>query len=146
MVFVSLGDIYSDVRNTTNNNVSCYSQSLRFTIDLPYLELLAIWIFSIPCIIGIDKIFHQMLYIFVKEEVKKGDHDERIIKIISHLIKVEIENHPANLFWLDSRYNKNLSSLLENFSYAIKQTVEGIDKYEKFTEIRSRIESFFKIA
>jgi len=61
-------------------------------------------------------------------------------------LKKRIENHPANLFWFDSRYNKNLSSLLKDFSYAIKKTVEGIDRYEEFAEIRSRIESFFKIA
>ncbi|CAD7772019.1 hypothetical protein FHEFKHOI_01143 [Candidatus Methanoperedenaceae archaeon GB50] len=73
-----------------------------------------------------------------------------LIKVKSNIdvkkLKKRIENHPANLFWLDSKYNKNLSSLLKDFSYAIKQTVEGINKYEEFTETRSRIESFFKIA
>ena len=72
-----------------------------------------------------------------------------VIKVKSNIdvekLKKRIENHPANLFWLDSRYNKNLSSLLEDFSYVIKQTVEGIDRYEEFAEIRSRIESFFKV-
>ncbi len=96
--------------------------------DLPYLELLAIWIFSIPCIIGIDKIFHQMLCIFVKEEVKKGDHDERIIKIISHLIKVENDNkntirdseirkilceNPQNIYRLQSKKIECILNLLK---------------------------------
>jgi len=56
-----------------------------------------------------------------------------------------IENHPANLFWFDSRYNKILSSLLEDFEYIIKKTIEGIESYENF-EIRSRVEQFFKVA
>ena len=50
-----------------------------------------------------------------------------VIKVKSNIdvkkLKKRIENHPANLFWLDSRYNKNLSNLLKDFSYAIKQTV-----------------------
>lgn len=70
-----------------------------------------------------------------------------VIKIRSNIdeekLKKRIENHPANLF-CDSRYNKILSSLLEDFEYVIKKTVEGIDRYEEF-RIRSRIELFFKV-
>ncbi|CAD7769956.1 hypothetical protein FHEFKHOI_00706 [Candidatus Methanoperedenaceae archaeon GB50] len=61
-------------------------------------------------------------------------------------MKRRIEGCPANLFWFDSRYNKILSILLEDFSYIIKQTVEKIDRHEEFAEIISKIESFFKIA
>jgi len=61
-------------------------------------------------------------------------------------VKKRIEDHPANLFWFDSRYNKILSALLEDFSYVIKKTIEGIERYEEFAEVRSRIELFFKVA
>ena len=73
-----------------------------------------------------------------------------VIKVRSNIneekLKSMIENHPANLFWFDSRYNKILSSLLEDFEYIIKKTIEGIESYEEFAEIRSRVEQFFKVA
>ena len=44
-----------------------------------------------------------------------------VIKVRSNIdteeLKKRIEDHPANLFWFDSRYNKILSALLEDFSY-----------------------------
>ena len=73
-----------------------------------------------------------------------------VIKVRSNIdvekLKKRIESYPANLFWFDNRYNKILSDLLEDFSYVIKKTVEGIDRYEEFAELRSRIELFFKVA
>ena len=73
-----------------------------------------------------------------------------VIKVRSNIdeekLKNRIESYPANLFWFDSRYNKILSDLLEDFSYVIKKTVEGIDRYKEFAEVRSRIEIFFKVA
>ena len=73
-----------------------------------------------------------------------------VVKVKSNIdtekLKKRIEDHPANLFWFDSRYNKILSALLEDFSYLIKKTTEGIERYEEFAEIRSRIELFFKVA
>jgi len=59
-------------------------------------------------------------------------------------VKKRIEDHPANLFWFDSRYNKILSVLLEDFNYVIKKTIEEIERYEEFAEVRSRIELFLK--
>ena len=58
-------------------------------------------------------------------------------------LKRRIESCPANLFWFDNRLTI-LSSLLEDFSYVIKKTIEGIERYEEFAEIRSRIELFLK--
>jgi len=46
----------------------------------------------------------------------------------------------------DSRYNRILSALLEDFKYIIKKALKSIDRYEEFAEIRSRIELFFKVA
>jgi hypothetical protein len=73
-----------------------------------------------------------------------------VIKVRSNIdeekLKKRIESYPANLFWFDSRYNKILDDLLEDFSYVIKKTVEGVDRYEEFAEMRSRIELFFKVA
>jgi len=73
-----------------------------------------------------------------------------VIKVRSNIdtekLKRRIENYPANLFWFDSRYNKILSALLEDFEYIIKTTVESINSYEEFAEVRNRIELFFKVA
>lgn len=60
-------------------------------------------------------------------------------------LKKRIENYPANLFWFDSRYNKILSTLLEDFEYIIKTTVESINSYEEFAEVRSKIELFYRL-
>ncbi len=61
-------------------------------------------------------------------------------------LKKRVEKALPNVIWFDSRYNKILSSLLEDFSYVIKKTLEGIERYEEFAELRSRIELFFKVA
>ena len=61
-------------------------------------------------------------------------------------LKKMVERTLPNVRWFDSRYNKILSCLLEDFEYIIKKTIEGIERYEEFAEIRSRIELFFKVA
>ena len=61
-------------------------------------------------------------------------------------LKRMVERTLPNVRWFDSRYNRILSTLLEDFEYIIKKTVEGIERYEEFAEIRSRIELFFKVA
>jgi len=73
-----------------------------------------------------------------------------VIKVKKNIDREElkrmVESTLPNVRWFDSRYNKILSALLEDFEYVIKKTVEGIDRYEEFAEIRSRIELFFKVA
>ncbi|AGK61376.1 hypothetical protein Asulf_01385 [Archaeoglobus sulfaticallidus PM70-1] len=59
-------------------------------------------------------------------------------------LKRMVEGILTNVRWFDSRYNRILSSLLEDFEYIIKKTVEGIDRYEEFAEMRSKIELIFK--
>ena len=56
-----------------------------------------------------------------------------------------VERTLPNVRWSDSRYSRILSALLEDFEYIIKKTVEGIERYEEFAEIRSRIELFSKL-
>jgi|GEM_PF-766218 len=73
-----------------------------------------------------------------------------VIKVKKNIDREElkrmVERTLPNIRWFDSRYNKILSALLEDFSYVIKKTIEGIERYEEFAEIRSRIELFFKVA
>jgi len=71
-------------------------------------------------------------------KVKKNIDREELKKMVEGIL--------PNVRWFDSRYNRILSTLLEDFEYIIKKTVEGIDRYEEFAEIRSRIELFFKVA
>ena len=78
--------------------------------NLPVWAILIIWLFIIIFVIVIDKIFHRMLCRFVKEEVEKGGHDERIIKTISHLIKVK--NNRENII-RDSEIKKNYVKILK---------------------------------
>jgi len=61
-------------------------------------------------------------------------------------LKKMVERTLPNVRWFDSRYNKILSALLEDFEYVIKKTIEAIDRYEEFAELRSKIELFFKVA
>jgi len=70
--------------------------------------------------------------------VKKNTDREELKKMVERTL--------PNVRWFDSRYNKILSTLLEDFEYIIKKTMEAIDRYEEFAEIRSRIELFFKVA
>ncbi|AGK60842.1 hypothetical protein Asulf_00833 [Archaeoglobus sulfaticallidus PM70-1] len=57
-------------------------------------------------------------------------------------LKKMVERTLPNVRWFDSRYNKILSTLIEDFNYVIKKTAEGSDRYEEFAEIRSpRIDS-----
>ena len=73
-----------------------------------------------------------------------------VIKVRSNIDREElkrmVERTLPNIRWFDSRYSRILSALLEDFSYVIKKTIEGIERYEEFAEIRSRIELFFKVA
>ena len=73
-----------------------------------------------------------------------------VIKVKKNIDREElkrmVERTLPNVRWFDSRYNRILSGLLEDFSYVIKKTIEGIERYEEFAEIRSRIELFFKVA
>ncbi len=70
-----------------------------------------------------------------------------VIKVRSNIdvekLKRKSESCLANLFWFDNRLTI-LSCLLEDFSYVIKKTIEGIDRYEEFAELRSRVELFLK--
>jgi len=59
-------------------------------------------------------------------------------------LKGMVERTLPNVRWFDSS-TRILSTLLEDFEYIIKKTVEGIDRYEN-CEIKSRIELFFKVA
>ena len=60
-------------------------------------------------------------------------------------LKKMVERTLPNLRF-DSRYNRILSALLEDFEYIIKKTIEGVERYEEFAEIRRKIELFFKVA
>lgn len=59
-------------------------------------------------------------------------------------LKKRVERTLPNVIWFDSRYIRILSSLLEDFNYIIKKTVESIDSYNEFAKIRDRIELFLK--
>ena len=69
--------------------------------------------------------------------MKKNIDREELKKMVGRTL--------PNVRWFDSRLTI-LSALLEDFEYIIKKTVEGIERYEEFAEVRSRIELFFKVA
>lgn len=51
---------------------------------------------------------------------------------------------PVNLDWLDSRYSSVFDDLVKDLNEIIKMTLQSINEYEDFAEMRAEIEILFK--
>ena len=69
-----------------------------------------------------------------------------IVKPKNNLKKLErvIKAMPVNFDWLNSRYSSVFDELVKDLNEIIKMTLQAINDYEDFAEMRAEIEILFK--
>ncbi|KXA91512.1 hypothetical protein AKJ64_04675 [candidate division MSBL1 archaeon SCGC-AAA259E17] len=58
----------------------------------------------------------------------------------------KLENCDSNLVWFGKKYRNQLEKLLEEFEEILQKTMEWVENYDDFKDLRGKIEHIFSIA